>query len=223
MSRLLLLDIDGTLLTTGGAGLRAFKAAADEVLQAPIKIRKHHFAGKLDRVIFQGFFKEFNASPLDFNHAWFAFREKYLAGLRKEAESPEAWTVYPGVREFLKREAERSRLALITGNIHEGARLKLSAVGLWDYFGCGAYGDEGDTREALASRALDCAQKHFGCAFEEVWVIGDTVADIACGRAIGAKTLGVRTGVSKKGELETAGADAVVDTLARTFISSALF
>ncbi|MFH0921378.1 MAG: HAD family hydrolase [Fibrobacterota bacterium] len=214
MSRLLLIDIDGTLLTTNRAGLRAYKTAADAVLGSPIKIKKHHFAGKLDKVIFKGFHDEFNVSSLKFEEAWPLFRESYLEGLRKEAENTEGWLVYPGVREFLAREEKQSRMALITGNIREGAHVKLSAVGLWDYFRCGAYGDEGETREALAGRALANACACFGQTFSEVWVIGDTVADIACGKAIGAKTLGVRTGFSKKGELEAVGADVVVETLA---------
>jgi len=212
-SRLLILDIDGTLLHTGGAGLRAFRRAAESVFGRGIKFTKGDFAGKLDCGIFRKLHQTFSRDKGHLIEAWTQFQALYLAGLEKEAETCLDWKVYPGVREFLDRERERSALALLTGNIRRGAQIKLNAVGLWNYFPCGAFGDAAENRCQLAALALQEAEKHFQRKFTEVWVIGDTIADIECGRSIGAKTLGVRTGFSKDGELEAAGADRVVKTL----------
>jgi phosphoglycolate phosphatase len=213
--RLLLLDIDGTLLHTGGAGMRAFTSAVEQTLAAPVNLTAGHFAGKLDCIIFNAIMDSVKYDSRERPAAWETFKTHYLANLQKEANANGAsWTVYPGVHEFIERHTDTSLLALLTGNIRKGARIKLTTVGLWDSFPCGAFGDRGNSREELAEHALEECGRHYGPdSFSEVWVIGDTVSDIMCGRRIKAKTIGVRTGFAKKGELESAGADMVVDTL----------
>jgi phosphoglycolate phosphatase len=213
LNRLLVFDIDGTLLHTGGAGLRAFKRAAQAVFSCPVSFTKHDFAGKLDCLIFRKLFSAYVTGAMPWDVAWRDFQERYLSALQEEALDVSDWKVYPGVQSFLERSSRQSLLSLLTGNIKKGAEIKLRAVGLWDYFPCGAFGDAGESRSELAARALRVSGEHYQRPFDEVWVIGDTVADIECGKSIGAKTLGVRTGFSQAGELESAGADRVVETL----------
>jgi phosphoglycolate phosphatase-like HAD superfamily hydrolase len=211
---LLLFDVDGTLIHTGGAGMRSFKRACEEIFGHALKLGKKNFAGKLDILIFKYLF-ETNAGPgLKWDSVWPLFQEKYLAYLSEEAKNVREWTVYPGVREFLDGHQKHCHFGLLTGNLKKGAQLKLIPVDLWDYFPCGAFGDTGDNREALAACALEAAENYYQSEFKEVWVIGDTVADIICGKSIGARTVGVRTGFAGEGELEASGADKVVDTLA---------
>ncbi|OGJ92068.1 MAG: hypothetical protein A2268_05925 [Candidatus Raymondbacteria bacterium RifOxyA12_full_50_37] len=213
--RLLLCDIDGTLLHTGGAGMRAFSGAVQEALGTSLHLTPRHFAGKLDCIIFTSILESAGFPFAQRRTAWETFTRKYCELLRNEARlTGQSWTVYPGVRDFLERHKNTWRLALLTGNIPEGARIKLTTVGLWDFFVCGAFGDSGDSRGDLAVRALKECERRFGVkGFNDIWVIGDTVADIECGKRIAAKTLGVRTGFAKKGALEKAGADRVTGTL----------
>jgi phosphoglycolate phosphatase-like HAD superfamily hydrolase len=213
LSRLLILDIDGTLLHTGGAGLRSFRKAAEAVFSRPITFTKHDFAGKLDCLIFRKLHAAHSGGKTSLPEAWAEFQRRYVESLAEESQDSSSWKVYPGVREFLEKESGGSLLALLTGNIRKGAEIKLKTVGLWDFFPCGAFGDAGEDRSCLAAAALLVSKAYYQREFTEVWVIGDTIADIECGKSIGAKTLGVRTGFSADGELEAAGADRVVRTL----------
>jgi phosphoglycolate phosphatase-like HAD superfamily hydrolase len=93
--------------------------------------------------------------------------------------------------------------ALLTGNLKEGAKLKLSFLGLWDYFEFGAFADDSHVRDELGPFALARAKEKLGIVFppQRVWIIGDTPHDIACGKAIGAKTIAVATGAFSVAEL----------------------
>ncbi len=142
-NRLIIFDIDGTLLHTGGAGLRAFKQAAEETLSCSITFTKTDFAGKLDCNIFSRIYSIHSNGNVDFAETWHAFTTRYIQYLKAEAKNGFEWKVYPGVREFVERESKKSLLSLLTGNIKKGAELKLKTVGLWDCFPCGAFGDEG--------------------------------------------------------------------------------
>lgn len=211
--RLLLFDIDGTLLHTGGAGMRAFKVAIEAVFGRPVPMTRELFAGKLDCVIFESLHAKSGLPAPDRAGDWEAFKAAYLGHLKAEAKAAAEWKVYPGVVSFLEAQKRHSAFALLTGNIRGGAEIKLSTLGLMDYFHCGGFGESAVDRKALAAEALAAARLHHGRDFCDVWVIGDTVADIECGKSIGARTLGVRTGFSRAGELEAAGADRVVATL----------
>ncbi|OGS35896.1 MAG: hypothetical protein A2293_17165 [Elusimicrobia bacterium RIFOXYB2_FULL_49_7] len=210
---LFLFDIDGTLLHTKGAGLCAFKQAAEEVVGYALRFRKSHFAGKVDYLIFKALFDNRPPSGKTLPDAWTDFKSRYLAYLTEVAKTPEDWIVYPGVREFLERIHGTHYCALLTGNLQQGAKIKLSAVDLWRYFSCGGFGDGGESREAVAEKALAEARQYYPNGFSGVWVVGDTVHDVRCGKHIGAKTLAVRTGFSAPGELESADADEVVECL----------
>ncbi len=106
--------------------------------------------------------------------------------------------LHPGIKEALDAVHAHPEIhqGLLTGNHREGARLKLSHLGIWHYFEFGAYADDSHIRDELGPFALARAKEKLGIAFppERVWIIGDTPHDVACGKAIGAKTIAVATG-----------------------------
>lgn len=132
------------------------------------------------------------------------FLELYVQGLPRELPRRKG-RVLPGIDALLPRLHERpgNVLALLTGNIERGAKLKLEHYGLWRFFEFGAFADDSDDRNALGPFAIKRALAKHGIAFagEAIDVIGDTPHDIACGKAIGARTIAVATGKSSLAEL----------------------
>lgn len=146
------------------------------------------------------------------------FRRRYLVHLANALAEPDsAKRVLPGVTTLLDECARRDDLfpALLTGNSEDGARLKLACFDLWKFFACGAYGDDAIDRNHLFAVALRRARER-GCSASrasEVVVVGDTVLDVACARAAGARSIAVATGPSDVETLRGSGADIVVETL----------
>lgn len=208
MNRLLLFDIDCTLIDTGGAGMAALKQAACEVFGA--EGPELDLAGSTDASIVNGMLAHFGS---DASHD--DFYQVYLSLLEPNLTSCNGRTL-PGVEELL-RDLERNDvpMALLTGNIAAGAEAKLIHYGLDHYFPFGAYGDDHHDRNLLGSVALERAHLHHGIRFEaeHTVVIGDTPKDVACGKAIGAVTLGVATGGFSVEQLADCGADLVVADL----------
>jgi len=196
MIRLILFDIDGTLIATGGAGERAFTEvcrAEFGVLNGTLRL---HFAGRTDPSIVRDFFAhhEIEPSPENFHRFFdrYVFQREHVLGSLNGR-------VLPGVLAWLAALATLTpppRLGLLTGNIGLGARIKLGHFGLWDRFETGAFGDDHEDRNQLARIARARARKRFGDELrdDEILVIGDTPRDIECARAIDAKVLAVATG-----------------------------
>src|SRR5215469_3012578 len=215
MIRLVLFDIDGTLVRTGGAGVNAFAKVFETEFNARDGFEKLKFAGRTDVSLVREFFKYHNiaATPDNFER----FFERYvfwldyiLAHSKTEA--------CPGVREFL-RDLRRLRkppvVGLLTGNIRLGAEIKLRHFELWDEFQTGAFADDNEDRNKIAAVARERGGRILGNGLrdEEILVIGDTPFDIQCGRAIGAKVLAVATGGATMEELWAHEADWVVEDL----------
>ena len=215
MNKLFLFDIDGTLVFTNRAGSRSFLRSCREVLGLVGRVDGVLMAGKLDRVIFQEIAEVFRpdlpAAELD--RYWARFRKGYIEYLRRESLNPKGWTLLPGVKSLLELCRSLGSMALLTGNVHEGANIKLSTLGVADYFPTGGFGEELISREQLARAAYDQACEYFQTEFppENTFVIGDTVRDIQAGRSIGARTLAVATGTVNFEELVAAGADLSVE------------
>jgi phosphoglycolate phosphatase len=206
-------DIDGTLLHSGGSGLAAFTAAINEVFAIDFKFQRGHFAGNLDPLIFDVVLK---TRPLEVQQKreeyYRRFKARYLELL---AQSPASlYSVYPGVVDFLDRHQTNYELGIISGNFREGARLKLGKCDLEGYFSLGGYGDNGASRSLVAAHALAEARRICPLSCERIFVIGDTVHDVTCGKHIGAKTIAVCTGFSRREELESAQPDLLVENLA---------
>lgn len=223
MTRLLVLfDIDGTLLLTPGAGRRAITAAlADRMIDARVweAIR---FDGKTDPQIVRELLEAAGDASASDPQAVAEILERYLVLLEAElSRAPGRTRVLPGVSMLLDRlEAEADVvLGLLTGNIAPGAGLKLRSGGLDPArFRVGAYGSDSSHRPDLPAIAAERAAPIFGRvpAGETVIIVGDTPADVTCGRAIGARAVAVATGSYALTELREAGARAAFEDLSDT-------
>lgn len=210
MKTLLLWDIDGTLILSGGAGYRALGVALRTEFGIEGTLEGVELAGRTDRWIARSVFRKFNlpATP----EAIDRYLEAYLRALPGELAVPGARTL-PGVAEILEALGRRGDVAsgLLTGNLRRGAEIKLRHHGLWTHFAFGAFADDAEVRDELGPHAVRraCAHHEVEFATHRVWVIGDTPHDIACGKAIGAHTVAVATGGYTVEELAACGPTAV--------------
>ena len=208
----ILFDIDGTLVLTGGAGVRAMTLAFEELFAVSDAFRDVSVAGRTDSWILAGVAATHRIPPAELAR----FHDVYLAHLVREIERPGPRKgVMPGVRPLLDALAVRSDayLALLTGNYEQAARVKLEHFDLWRYFSCGAFGDDAQDRNELLPRALARVQESGGprVPASQVVVIGDTPHDVACAAASGARSIAVATGGYDVAALRSAGADVVFE------------
>ena len=210
---LILFDIDGTLVDTGGAGVTALQDAAVEVFGGvgpPLDL-----AGSTDGAILRGFFEYFERQYDPAIEE--GFYQSYLSRIRENLQNPNyGGHLLGGVNALLASLKEEGHsLGLLTGNIERGAMLKVAYHGIVDYFQFGAYGDDHWDRNKLGPIALQRAKKSIGLRFsqDEILVIGDTPKDVACAHAFGAKCVAVATGNFSEEELVACGADRTVPDL----------
>ena len=219
--RLVLFDIDGTILLSGGAGRRAITAALSEAVDTVDAFSGIRFDGKTDPQIVGELLAAAGHEHHDEARVA-ALCERYVTLLEQELSGRTTDTVLmPGVPELLDRlEAEDAVvLGLLTGNLARGARLKLSAAGISpERFRVGAYGSDSAHRPELPAVAARRAEPFFGRipAGQEVVIIGDTPADIYCGSGIGARALAVATGGYDVEALAACGPHAVFSDLSDT-------
>ena len=203
-----LFDIDGTLLDTGGAGLAAMKAALESEFGARLEDGRIPTAGRTDRAIVLDMMACFGIP--DSEDTLSRFTAAYLQHLRRTL-CERRGLVLPGVPQLLQHlhDHENVRVGLLTGNFREGARLKLEHYGLFHFFEFGGFGDTARDRNAVAHEALREVQRHCNGTVppERIWVIGDTPADVECGRAIGARVIAVGTGIVANQQVQAAGPD----------------
>ena len=220
MRKLVLFDIDGTLVLTGGAGIRAMNRALHEAFGHAGGLDGIAVAGRTDWAILSDAVRSIGRS---LDGALLADLEhRYVTNLAEEIQHPGTGRkeVLPGIREILAALEQRDDVlvGLVTGNFEAGARVKLGHFDLWRYFSCGAFGGDAADRNALVPFALERAR---ACglpdiADEDILVIGDTPHDITCAHAAGAVAVGVATGSSPVEELEEAGAEFVFEDLGDT-------
>jgi phosphoglycolate phosphatase len=197
--KLVLFDIDGTILLTDGAGKRAIHRALVEVYGATGP-DDHRFDGKTDPQIVRELMKLEGHGDEHIDAGMQRLFDRYVDYLHEELRTgAEGVRVMPGVCELLDALDERSDvvLGLLTGNLVAGARAKLDAAGIDpDRFAVGAYGSDHETRSELPAVAQRRARETLGLDIvgRDVVVIGDTPADLSCGRGIGARAIGVATG-----------------------------
>ena len=202
MIRLALFDIDGTLIRTGGAGVKAFAKTLATEFNLPDATRDLNFSGRTDPSLVRECFTK-NGIPLteeNFTH-FFNVYPFWLSQYLHELEGGPC----PGVEEFiqdLKDLKPAPTLGLLTGNIRLGAEIKLRHYGLWEHFVVGAFADDDEDRNRLAGVAHTRGKQfHPELSADHIVVIGDTPLDVACGKCIGAKTLAVATGMYTAVEL----------------------
>lgn len=217
MVHYVLFDIDGTLIRTGGAGVRAFEQTFEKEFGIPNAISSINFSGRTDTSLVRQIFKLHGIDPNEENFTRFFTRypqwlEHYLPRLDGG--------VCEGVWEFieqLQKLPQPPLLGLLTGNIKRGAELKLRHFKLWDLFQIGGFADDHEERNQIAIYAHRRGSDHHKRELHgsEVVVIGDTPLDVACGKAIEAKVLAVATGQYSVPELQQSSPDWVVENLTR--------
>jgi phosphoglycolate phosphatase len=216
---IVLFDIDGTLVRTGGAGVHAMSRAFEDVFGIAGAFEGIPMAGRTDKGILEAAAAR---AGLDTGGEFFrSFRARYCERLREALPEPGHYkSVLPGVRPLLDALAPRPDvfLALLTGNCEQGAKLKLEYFDLWQYFPCGAFGDDLNHRNDLFAvalqRALECGAPDVPP--RSVIVVGDTELDVACAAAAGARSVAVATGPADSAALRQCGANAVFEDLSDT-------
>jgi len=213
--RLLLFDIDGTLITCRGRAGDALARALNTTFGTPGPVATYRYSGKTDPQIVHelmagaGLPRAAVASRLSEVFAtYLATLEDALRGVA---------TPLAGVRELLDSLAARDDVALglLTGNIEPGARIKLREAGLDGYFAIGAFGSDDEVRNNLVPVARERARARWGDDFPgaRTVVIGDAMADILCARAGGARAVAVASGWTDRAELAALSPDALLDSL----------
>lgn len=217
---IILFDIDGTLVLTGGAGMRAMHRACEDLVSGGDPMAGVAFAGRTDWSILDDILRN-HGHTLD-EALLEELRRRYVTHLEEEIRLPGRGVkdVMPGIRELLEALHARAdvRVGLLTGNFVEGARVKLEYFDLWKYFPWGAFGGDSASRNDLVPVAVARAREHGidGVAPERVFVVGDTPSDVECALVAGATPIAVATGTYSTDQLRAAGADIVFDDLRDT-------
>jgi len=220
MKTLVLWDIDGTLVLTGRAGVRALERALAEVCGRSGLLDGVAIAGRTDRAIISDAIRAVGVEPAD---PLFAdVRDRYCTHLSTEvrADTPHPKLVLPGVHAALDQLAPLEAtgavaVGLLTGNFAQGAEIKLGYFDLWRRFRFGAFGDRHVDRRDLVPLAIEAALRAGAGVFrpEHIVIVGDTPADVDCAHAHGARVIAVATGSSSVEQLRATGAEAVVSDL----------
>jgi phosphoglycolate phosphatase len=217
MVRLVLFDVDGTLVHTGRAGSQAFAKTFATEFNAHDGIEKIRFAGRTDVSLVREFFgyHRIPATPENFER----FFSRFVFWLDQIVAQSNG-EICPGVTDFLADLRALPRppvLGLLTGNIRLGAEIKLRRYGLWEHFKTGGFADDHEDRDHIAAAAFERGRRVVGKDLrpEETVVVGDTPFDIRCGKFIGAKVLAVATGGARLNELKKHAPDWAVEDLTR--------
>jgi len=217
--QLILFDIDGTLISSGGAGTLSLNLAFAELFSINDAFKEISMAGKTDtQIIIEGLVK--HKLPRD-NGVIPEVTNSYLKNLKTEIHKTQTKHLKPGIRaalEILSRKNEDYCLGLLTGNLEQGARIKLNAFDLNKYFPGGAFGSDDEDRNNL----LPVAVKRFNAIcnreinYSDCIIVGDTPRDVHCAKPYGAFCVAVATGPYTYHSLVEAGADIVMEDLSDT-------
>lgn len=218
--KLLLFDVDGTLILTRGRGRQAMVAAAEAEFGQAVHMEFKDFAGSTDRRIIAEMLAKNGIRVEDPESALTRVLARYLEELQPLMRSPASVEILPGVKALLEAVSQNGEFvpALLTGNIERGARIKLEAAGLNSYFAFGAYGDDHADRNQLPGFALRRAEAFCGESFspENVWIIGDTPKDVECAKVNRLRSLAVATSAWSVSELLAYQPDAALPNFADT-------
>jgi phosphoglycolate phosphatase-like HAD superfamily hydrolase len=216
LSHIILFDIDGTLVLTGGAGGRAMRRAFHEVFNLDNAFDGIPMPGRTDMSIIRDALTRAGLAHEDGLTTQLC--ERYFRYLGEELHEPHPRKmIMPGIRKLLDALEARDDvfLALLTGNFARSAQLKLEYFDLWRYFRCGAFAEDAEDRNHLVPIVLERAVAHGASppAADRVLVVGDTPLDVACAAASGARAVAVATGPADVATLRACGADVVFEDL----------
>jgi phosphoglycolate phosphatase-like HAD superfamily hydrolase len=195
--RLVLFDIDGTLITDRGAARDAFADALASVYGYRGELSRYDFSGRTDPQIARMVLRDAGWTTEDVDARLPELWDAYLAGLARNA-TPERVRTLPGIRELVTELASHASviLGLLTGNIEPGARLKLDGAALNDFFPFGAFGSDSADRNELPPIAVRRAEAMHGHRVDghDVVILGDSIYDVRCGVPYGATTIAIASG-----------------------------
>ena len=226
MKKLVLFDLDGTLVDAGGCGCRAFVRTMEELYGITPKFEHTFISGRTDldnfSLVYGLIKKGKKPSPAELKK----MRAKYLELLPQEVQKSvrlKKYKLVPGVKKFLEVLAKDKDvvLGLGTGNLEQGAKLKLTPCGLDKFFVLGGYGDDGHTREEMLQAAVKRAEKKFKTKFtpDQVFVIGDTHRDIVAAKNCGFHNAVLTTGFGEAQKIQRAAAELEARDFAKDFSS----
>ena len=226
MKKLVLFDIDGTIMNTDGGGAMSCQRALETVFRRTVPLDNYRMSGKTDTQIVLELMERVGIDREKTTAKLGEICDLYIEGLKREVVgwNPE---LCPGIPALLNRLSDRDDavLGLLTGNIKRGAEVKLNRVGLWPYFVTGAFGDGAPERQLLPEIAQHTARDQFERTFKgkDMVVIGDTPNDVLCGKHLNVKAIAVATGGYGADELaghepdhlfeDLSDTDAVVDAI----------
>ena len=220
--RIVLFDIDGTLLTTAGAARESFTRALSEAAGRPIHPNGYSFSGKTDPQIARDILLKNGLPEAALEAAVPETIRLYLKYFGEQVRRPAGARLLPGVHDLLEALAARAatRTALLTGNVEEGARIKLGLFGITRYFdfALSCFGNDDPDRYRLPPLALDRARRALGAgiAGHQLVVVGDSEHDVLCSRTIGARAVAVCTGWTAVEILSAHRPDVLLEDLSDT-------
>ena len=215
MKKLILFDIDGTLIETGGAGTTSLNKSFNKVFGIKDAFKGISMAGKTDIQIIKQGLKAHGLHDLDGNLEGIV--NAYLQFLTDEIENPRR-KLKPGIMEVIHLlRGKKMPLGLLTGNLEPGARIKLGSFGLNEYFPAGAFGSDHEDRDMLLPIAIQkFSRMGLDVSSKDCVVVGDTPRDVKCAKIHGAVCIAVATGPYSKKDLLQTDADIVFDSFADT-------
>jgi phosphoglycolate phosphatase len=211
----ILFDVDGTLISTGGAGTKSWRRAFEVLYGVPADIGEFSEAGMTDPEVARSTFRNvIGRQPTEREMA--RLLAEYLERLPQEVETSEQYRVLPGAEALLRRlRREGFLLGIVTGALEAAAHIKLARARLNRFFAFGGYGSDSPSRTDLTRRAMERAGAILGLELDptSVYVVGDTPKDVEAARGVGAVAVGIASGHYSTNDLLQAGADVVLPSL----------
>lgn len=203
---LLLFDIDGTILSTHGLPRKAMKRVLERRFNYFSYDDSYNYSGRTDWQIVDHLLDIGEIEyPRNIDSLKIIFND-FSVELEKEITNGLKPHVYDGVSELIQalHKSDNCYLGLLTGNIADGARIKLEAAKLYDFFPSGAFGDDAKNRNDLADIAIQRLEKYYKISFDKnnTWIVGDSIHDVRCANENGLCSLAVCTGMTTRSELE---------------------
>ena len=218
--KLILFDVDGTLVLTGGVAVGLMTEVISEVAGVPVSWSLSDFVGNTDQNIIHTLLHRNGIGEAGIPDMTENILKIYLDRLQVELPKDGVIQVLPGVHKILQtlKQDQRFFLGLLTGNMLAATQIKLSVDKLFDFFPIGAFGDDALKREQLPPFAIQRAEKYYGHFFEkkEIWIIGDSINDIRCAHSNHLKCLAVASGHTPKSELAVYHPSGLIDDLSDT-------